>query len=270
MTQSSTGQHCNHCGGKVVAIRETLHGPPEYQCLACSRPYLGKVPTAAMVATAELPARAKNGAGETRGDRHPGVHQPPDRAASKRTGAPVETIGPLAETIAAPGETVQAAPAAPRGRGRGSPVLQARRAYYETNRAEISADYREIGASKTCAKWEIPAGSWRKLAIRWELVQVRRRAPIKATAENAARRHNRARPPEIPEIMAGIKAELKLARRAHPAFNSAHEGYAVILEELDELKAEVWRRDKDPAAMRREAYQVAAMAARFVYDVTGK
>lgn len=52
-------------------------------------------------------------------------------------------------------------------------------------------------------------------------------------------------------------------------FNSAHEGFAVLLEEVDELKAHVWtnqkRRDLD--AMRKEAIQVAAMAIRFVHDI---
>lgn len=52
-------------------------------------------------------------------------------------------------------------------------------------------------------------------------------------------------------------------------FNSAHEGFAILLEEVDELKAHVWvnqkRRDID--AMRKEAVQVAAMALRFIHDV---
>jgi hypothetical protein len=54
-----------------------------------------------------------------------------------------------------------------------------------------------------------------------------------------------------------------------PPFNSAHEGYAILLEELDELKAHVWTNQKrrDIAAMRVEAVQVAAMALRFIADV---
>jgi hypothetical protein len=52
-------------------------------------------------------------------------------------------------------------------------------------------------------------------------------------------------------------------------FNSAHEGFAVLLEEVDELKAHVWTNQKkrDLAAMRKEAIQVAAMAIRFAVDV---
>ena len=55
----------------------------------------------------------------------------------------------------------------------------------------------------------------------------------------------------------------------YPRFNSAHEGYAVLLEELDELKAEVWKspKNRDPQAMQEEAIQVGAMALRFLVDV---
>ena len=63
--------------------------------------------------------------------------------------------------------------------------------------------------------------------------------------------------------------ELIRAMTIHAPFHSPHEGYAVILEELDELKDEVWasKPGSDRAAMRKEAIQVAAMALRFVQDV---
>jgi hypothetical protein len=63
--------------------------------------------------------------------------------------------------------------------------------------------------------------------------------------------------------------ELKSARKNWPAFNSAHEGFAVLLEEVDELKAHVWTNQKrrDLELMRKEALQVAAMALRFAIDV---
>ncbi len=66
-----------------------------------------------------------------------------------------------------------------------------------------------------------------------------------------------------------ISAELHRARSIHHSIRSAHEGYAVILEELDELKEEVWKRARSKKKMRAEAVQVAAMAARFAVDVCG-
>lgn len=64
--------------------------------------------------------------------------------------------------------------------------------------------------------------------------------------------------------------ELSQAQAKFPPFNSGHEGYAVILEELDELWTEIrsnqttlGRNDR----MRKEAIQVAAMALRFLVDM---
>jgi hypothetical protein len=52
---------------------------------------------------------------------------------------------------------------------------------------------------------------------------------------------------------------------AYPPFNSAHEGFAVLLEKVDELKAHVWtkQQNRDIAAMRKEAIQVASVALSF-------
>lgn len=67
-----------------------------------------------------------------------------------------------------------------------------------------------------------------------------------------------------------VISELASARQKFPAFNSGHEGYAVILEEMEELKEEVFRKDQSQETMRVEAMQVAAMGIRFMIDVCGK
>lgn len=91
-----------------------------------------------------------------------------------------------------------------------------------------------------------------------------------------------------------VEKELSQARATHAPMNSHHEGYAVILEELDELwevcKANThsferelpkWAINVEPSdkptlrrlkreAMRKEALQVAAMAVRFIEDVCDK
>ncbi len=63
-----------------------------------------------------------------------------------------------------------------------------------------------------------------------------------------------------------VKKELESANKKFPLFNSAHEGYAVIKEELDELWDEI-KNDKHPMSksnQKDEAVQVAAMAIKFL------
>jgi NTP pyrophosphatase (non-canonical NTP hydrolase) len=64
-----------------------------------------------------------------------------------------------------------------------------------------------------------------------------------------------------------IAEEIKRARAKHAPMRGAHEGYAVLLEEVDELWDEVKRRAPDLAAMRKEAIQIGAMALAFVVEV---
>jgi hypothetical protein len=73
-------------------------------------------------------------------------------------------------------------------------------------------------------------------------------------------------PDAIPSLLAEVEAELRSAVTRFPKMNSAHEGWAVIWEELDELWTEV--RGNDPVRAREEAVQVAAMAVRFLLDVS--
>lgn len=73
----------------------------------------------------------------------------------------------------------------------------------------------------------------------------------------------------IPEIslLAEVGHALLKAEAKHPPMRGPHEGYAVILEELDELWTEVKRQPIDRAALRKEALHVAAMGLRFLKDV---
>ncbi len=67
-----------------------------------------------------------------------------------------------------------------------------------------------------------------------------------------------------------IVDEYKGAIQKFPPFNSAHEGLAVIEEEFLELQDEVFKQHhaRTKERMRAEAKQVAAMALRFMIDVT--
>lgn len=62
--------------------------------------------------------------------------------------------------------------------------------------------------------------------------------------------------------------ELERACAKHPPLHSLHEAYAVILEEVEEFKAEVWKqtRARDALAIHDELVQIAAMCARTVQD----
>lgn len=75
---------------------------------------------------------------------------------------------------------------------------------------------------------------------------------------------------KITSIVADVIDEFNSATNKHPAFNSRHEAFAILEEEVDELWAEVKKNHtKNPEAkitQHKEAVQVAAMALRFIYD----
>lgn len=77
------------------------------------------------------------------------------------------------------------------------------------------------------------------------------------------------KPGPIQSIVFEATAEVMMAKEKWPPFNSAHEGFAILKEEVDELwdhvKTNQKRRDID--AMRKEAIQVAAMAIRFALEI---
>lgn len=74
---------------------------------------------------------------------------------------------------------------------------------------------------------------------------------------------------DIDRVITDIEDELIFATNKFGPMNSAHEGYAVLKEEVDELWDEVKAKQgsRDIEAMRAEAIQVAAMAARFAIDI---
>lgn len=69
--------------------------------------------------------------------------------------------------------------------------------------------------------------------------------------------------------LSDLVTEIEAAISKYPAFNSAHEGYSVLAEEVDELwdEVKVKQGSRDIAKMRAEAIQIAAMAIRFAADV---
>ena len=68
----------------------------------------------------------------------------------------------------------------------------------------------------------------------------------------------------LANILGEIEDELIRATEKFGPFNSTHEGYAVLLEEFDEMWQEI--KHGTPERMREEAVQVAAMAVRLIHD----
>lgn len=69
----------------------------------------------------------------------------------------------------------------------------------------------------------------------------------------------------VASALGAADAELRDATGKFGPFASAREGYAVILEEVDEMRVEVMH--GPPVRAREEATQVAAMAMRFLVDI---
>jgi hypothetical protein len=76
----------------------------------------------------------------------------------------------------------------------------------------------------------------------------------------------------VADVMNKIAAEVQKATSKYPKMNSAHEGYAVILEELDEVWEHVKMKEskRDLEAMKIEAIQTAAMCVRFATECCNK
>lgn len=71
------------------------------------------------------------------------------------------------------------------------------------------------------------------------------------------------------EALQEVITELENARANWPPMASAHEGYAILAEEMDELweQVKINQKRREPAKLRSEAKQVAAMALRFMIDI---
>ena len=74
---------------------------------------------------------------------------------------------------------------------------------------------------------------------------------------------------EKDKIFSMVDRELTTASENWPPFNSAHEGWGVLMEEVDELwdHIKMKQKNRDLEAMQKEAVQVAAMAIRFAIEV---
>lgn len=72
------------------------------------------------------------------------------------------------------------------------------------------------------------------------------------------------------EALQLVSQEHARACNLYPPFHSAHEGLAILQEEFEELKQEVFKNptDRELAGLRKEAAQVGAMALRFLIDCT--
>lgn len=69
-----------------------------------------------------------------------------------------------------------------------------------------------------------------------------------------------------------VYEEVEKAMSKYPPFNSAHEGYSVLAEEVDELweEVKVKQGNRDVDKLYAEAKQVAAMAVRFMVDIANE
>lgn len=72
---------------------------------------------------------------------------------------------------------------------------------------------------------------------------------------------------ELGVILDVICSELERAEEKFPQFNSTHEGYAILKEEVDELWDEIKSKQGTNESRIKEAVHVAAMAVRFIKDL---
>ncbi len=71
---------------------------------------------------------------------------------------------------------------------------------------------------------------------------------------------------EALNIGVDLTDEADRAREIYPIFSSLHEGYGVLLEEVTELQAEIFKKKPNLKKIKKEAIQVGAMAIRIIQD----
>jgi hypothetical protein len=93
----------------------------------------------------------------------------------------------------------------------------------------------------------------------YRLSQTNRRKPLYTPIDTLASE----RTPDI-RVLEQVANEIIRARGKHQPIHSAHKACAVILEELDEFKVEVWKQtaQRSPQAMLQELVECAAMCIR--------
>ena len=74
----------------------------------------------------------------------------------------------------------------------------------------------------------------------------------------------------IDAILASVREEVLAAAIKHKPMNSAHEGYAVLFEEVDELWDHVKADTGYTAEAMDEARQISAMGVRYILDLEYK
>lgn len=75
---------------------------------------------------------------------------------------------------------------------------------------------------------------------------------------------------DLKKIIEDVIEEVRYAESKHPSFRSGHEGYGIILEEVDELWDEVKRKDTNYARQYTEAKHIACTAIRYMIFASRK
>lgn len=78
------------------------------------------------------------------------------------------------------------------------------------------------------------------------------------------------RRPQVMDALDEVFAEVKRSLDKHGGFRSGHEGYAVLLEEVDELWDEIKNDNSGGVEARTEAIQVAAMAVKYAIYIASR